>query len=200
MKKYAHLLFIGLLLFATACDGGNTEESNENGTTDEDSVAVVDVSYPYTEGEAFDKEGALSVVNVDSLIGDQDSIELKLSGEIVSCCQKKGCWMNLKVSDETTMKVTFKDYGFFVPKNADGKTAYVNGKAYWSETSVEMLRHYAADEGKPQEEIDAITEPIKEITFVASGVIIEDADAMAANDAAPEEESHDEETHEEESH
>ncbi|MBK8328994.1 MAG: DUF4920 domain-containing protein [Bacteroidetes bacterium] len=30
-------------------------------------------------------------------------------------CQKKGCWMELKNNDGTTLRVTFKDYGF-MPK------------------------------------------------------------------------------------
>jgi len=37
-----------------------------------------------------------------------------------------------------------------------------------------MLKHLAEDEGKSQEEIDAITEPKMEYTFVAHGVIIEE--------------------------
>jgi hypothetical protein len=37
-----------------------------------------------------------------------------------------------------------------------------------------MLKHMAEDEGKSQEEIDAITEPKMEYTFVAGGVIIKD--------------------------
>ena len=39
-------------------------------------------------------------------------------------------------------------------------------------TSVEDLRHYAEDEGKSEEEIMAITEPVEELKFMATGVEI----------------------------
>ena len=45
---------------------------------------------------------------------------LKLTGEVGSVCQKAGCWMILR-DGETTARITFKDYSFFVPKNIGGK-------------------------------------------------------------------------------
>ena len=51
----------------------------------------------------------------------------KLSGEIINVCPKKGCWMNLKV-DEDTIFVKFKDYSFFVPKTGvESKLAFISG-------------------------------------------------------------------------
>ena len=49
----------------------------------------------------------------------------------------------------------------------------MNGKAFKEVTTVEELRHYAEDEGKSEEEIAAITEPVEEYKFVADGVIME---------------------------
>ena len=39
---------------------------------------------------------------------------------------------------------------------------------------MDMLKHYAEDEGKSQEEIDAISEPEFAYTFEAIGVIIKE--------------------------
>lgn len=44
--------------------------------------------------------------------------------------------------------------------------------AYKSQTSVEELRHYAEDAGKSKEEIESITEPRIEYTFMADGVYL----------------------------
>jgi hypothetical protein len=71
-----------------------------------------------------------------------------------------------------TIRVTFKDYGFFMPLDAAGKTVIADGIASIEETSVADLKEYAKDAGKSQEEIDAITEPERELVFEASGVII----------------------------
>ena len=76
---------------------------------------------------------------------------------------------------EEPMHVTFKDYGFFVPKEGmEDKEAIFEGIAFVDTLSVDMLRHYAEDEGKSQEEIDAITEPELAYTFEAIGVIIDE--------------------------
>jgi hypothetical protein len=70
------------------------------------------------------------------------------------------------------MMVRFKDYGFFVPKDCNGKTAIMNGVAYKEVVSVDMLRHYAEDAGKSKEEIMKITTPETRLSFEADGVMI----------------------------
>ena len=70
------------------------------------------------------------------------------------------------------MRVTFKDYGFFVPLNADNSEAIVNGYAFIDVVSVKELKHYAKDGGKSQAEIDKITKPEVTYAFRATGVLI----------------------------
>ena len=72
------------------------------------------------------------------------------------------------------MRVTFKDYAFFMPKDLTGKRVVVEGYAYVDETPVDVLRHYAEDAGKSKEEIEKITEPKREVAYEASGVVILD--------------------------
>ncbi len=118
------------------------------------------------------EEGAQDVANIYSLMEGKDSLDLKLSGKIAEVCIKKGCWMNLVVNDSTNMRVGFKDYAFFMPKDCSGKTAIIEGFAYRDTTSVEDLQHYAEDEGLSKEEIAKITQPKVEIGFEAKGVIL----------------------------
>lgn len=100
------------------------------------------------------------------------SFEATIQGEIKEVCTKKGCWLTMDLPNGKSMRVTFKDYGFFVPTNSQGFPIILEGVATLSETDVETLRHYAEDEGLSKEEVEAITEPKKEITFEATGVII----------------------------
>jgi hypothetical protein len=96
----------------------------------------------------------------------------KLSGEIIETCQKKGCWMSLKTESDTVF-VRFRDYGFFVPTDSvSGKTAIIEGELFIDTISVKMLKHYAEDGGKSEEEIALITEPSYDLNFTADGVII----------------------------
>ena len=97
-----------------------------------------------------------------------------LEGEITQTCAKKGCWMDVKVSEQDTLMVRFKDYGFFVPKEGvEGLRTVVKGKAKMDTISVEMLRHYAEDAGDSEEEILNIMEPKYVLEFIAEGVLIE---------------------------
>jgi hypothetical protein len=83
--------------------------------------------------------------------------------------------MTTDLGNGKSMRIRFKDYAFFMPKDADGRTFYAQGIASTDTTSVAQLRHYAEDAGKSAEEIAKITEPKVEIVFLAEGVILEEA-------------------------
>ena len=122
---------------------------------------------------------AKNAITYDALLPKMtkvDSMPAKVSGQVVEVCQKKGCWMTLKSVQpgQPDMRVTFKDYAFFMPKNLSGKRVVVDGFAFVETTSVDMLRHYAEDAGKSPAEIAKITEPKRELSFEAAGVLILD--------------------------
>lgn len=123
-------------------------------------------------GDKIKADGAVDASAFLKAMEGQDSMEVKIKAPIVEVCQKKGCWMNIDLGDGKTMMVRFKDYGFFVPKDASGRTAVMQGKAFKEVLSVEMLRHYAEDGGKSKEEIEKITQPETRLSFEASGVLI----------------------------
>jgi len=95
---------------------------------------------------------------------------VRLSGFVTAACQAKGCWMALAAGDGREMRVTFRDYGFFVPKDLPGSTVIAEGTLEVREVSVEEQRHLAADAGRPKAEIDAISAPKTETSLVADGV------------------------------
>ena len=101
-----------------------------------------------------------------------DTLTVQFESNIKSVCKKKGCWMKMELAGDDNSFVKFKDYGFFVPLNADNSTAIVNGKAFVDVESVEELRHYAKDGGKSAAEIAKITKPETTYSFLADGVYI----------------------------
>ncbi len=108
-----------------------------------------------------------------SSIEDNLSIS-KVEGEIIDVCPKKGCWMNVKVAEDTLF-VKFKDYGFFVPTDGvQGKKVYMSGEIFKDTISVARLRHYAEDAKKPESEITSITEPEFMLNMIADGVAIKE--------------------------
>lgn len=164
MKK---LLILCLAVAAwTACQ--NPKNNSEEVVTADTTVATGSWGAEFADTD---------VISIDSLIvlGDSGKLPmegLRISGKIKECCQKKGCWMSIARPDGNTMRVTFKDYAFFVPKNAAGYTAVMQGRAYMDTIQVEDLRHYAEDAGASKDSIAKITEPALELSFEADGVVI----------------------------
>ncbi|MBK9399288.1 MAG: DUF4920 domain-containing protein [Bacteroidetes bacterium] len=165
MKK---LFFLGVI--AVALSSCSQTANNENNEANGDSTATTLLQF----GAKIDEAGAISMDSLLAMVnaGNGDISGVKVEGKVNEVCQAKGCWMQLDKGDGTTMRVTFKDYGFFVPKDCGGKSAIILGHAYMDTTAVEDLRHYAEDAGKSKEEIEKITEPEVELAFEAEGVLI----------------------------
>tara|TARA_A100001011_G_scaffold400004_1_gene511655 strand:+ start:3259 stop:3696 length:438 start_codon:yes stop_codon:yes gene_type:complete len=105
---------------------------------------------------------------------NNEFVQTKLEGEIISTCPKKGCWIEMKIDDKDVF-VKFKDYDFFVPKSGmEGKKAIIQGLASIDTVSIKDLKHYAEDAGKSKSEIEKIISPEIKISFLAKGVVIKD--------------------------
>ncbi|CAL2077145.1 DUF4920 domain-containing protein [Tenacibaculum sp. 190524A05c] len=160
------ILFCGLILTFISCK-----------TEKKETPAVKET--PKTEfasfGEKISNDGALTKEEALAKYGTLkvgDTVVVKFASKINEVCSKKGCWMKVPVSDSEEVMVRFKDYGFFMPLDSNGKEVIVEGKAFIKETSVDELKHYAEDAGKSKEEIAKITEPKLEKAFLAHGVLL----------------------------
>lgn len=138
--------------------------------TAQDKVAQPQVK---SYGAAITADGAMSTADLGKLMKEKGEVSGKVEGEIITSCAMKGCWMDMKMADGSSMKVRFKDYGFFVPtKGLEGKRAVIQGVATREVVDVATLKHYAEDAGKSKEEIERITEPRTDLMFLADGVLI----------------------------
>ena len=167
LMKYIFPVLIASALLAS-CGSSETNNGNDSANADSANASV------YMAGDTITADGAIPASEMKAKLGDAPSMNMKIEGKIESCCQKKGCWTEVYVNDSETVHVTFKDYRFFVPMDAGGKTIIMEGVAKYDTTSVEMLKHLASDAGKPQAEIDTISTPVFEMVFEASGVIVKD--------------------------
>ncbi len=163
-----YLLMIVAVSFLAACGSHNHEHAEETTETAADSTAANTGWF----GEEFKITESVTPAEVPGLMNDSSTNEFIVEGTIQECCQKKGCWMKVDMGDGESMRVSFKDYGFFVPLDAGGKTMTMKGVAMYDTISVDYLKHLAEDANATQEEIDAITEPELALTFEATGVHI----------------------------
>jgi hypothetical protein len=156
-----NLLFASLFTTLLMACGGETPADT-----------TAQTGQPQTFGEAITTDGAISMTEMVGQLQGADSVKVKVKGTVESVCQAKGCWVNLRDPQAGDMFVKFKDYGFFLPKDIAGREVVMEGYAYRETTTVEELKHYAEDEGKTKEEIEAINQPKEELKFMASGVLL----------------------------
>jgi hypothetical protein len=94
-----------------------------------------------------------------------------VEGSVRKACTRKGCWMELAESAREGTpgcRVTFKNYGFFVPVDSAGSHARVQGQVQVDTLAAEAVRHYE-EEGA----VFAGKQPdgtAKEVRLVATGV------------------------------
>src|SRR3990172_4452094 len=66
-------------------------------------------------GDSISEDGAIESIALLKTMGSTDSLNIKVHGKITDVCQKKGCWMEMEIGEGKTMRISFKDYSFFVP-------------------------------------------------------------------------------------
>ena len=168
--KYSIICLFFLIIIS--CKESNPQsDNNVDGLAEKELTQVDDGFY----GEKFDiseVKNHKSVFEAYQNLKPGDTLEMRFESKVNSVCKEKGCWMRLELPENQETLVTFKDYGFFVPKDIENQTAIVHGKAFVKETSVEELKHFAEDAGKSEEEIAAITESNLTYSFEADGVYL----------------------------
>lgn len=148
-------------------------EDEEAGEEGHSGASIAPVAPGQTYGSAITPEGALPMTALATALGTRDSAQVKLTGKASAVCQAKGCWMTLPTADGKEMRVRFKDYAFFVPKDLSGHDVVVSGWAHRTTTTVADQQHYLRDAGKSEKEIAAITQPKQEVSFMADGVLVQ---------------------------
>jgi len=90
-----------------------------------------------------------------------------VQGRVSDVCQRRGCWTVIR-DGEAQLRVRFENYGFFLPRDASGREAWVEGVVRVETLSEQEARHYAEESGRPSE--SEIHGSRQEVGFTASGV------------------------------
>ena len=142
-------LAIALLLTATAAFAGDVVTRGAAISSDTKVVPLADV---LAKPEEFTKTTVV------------------IEGLVETACQNKGCWMQVvPEAGKAGMRVTFKDYGFFVPKDSKGWTARMEGAVAVKTLSKEEADHLAGEGAKLNRAEDGTA---REVSFVATGVVL----------------------------
>lgn len=122
-----------------------------------------------TRGAAIDPN--TPVVSLTELLlkpGQYTKAPVVVDGVITKACANKGCWMQIAPqAGQDGVRVTFKDYGFFVPTDSKGLRARAEGVATVKKLSKKDADHLEGEGVKLPRNEDGTA---YEVSFVASGV------------------------------
>lgn len=119
-------------------------------------------------GEKLKGSESVELAKLMSAPTDFEGKTVTVEAKVRKACEKKGCWMELAGADKGPgVRVTFKDYGFFVPLDSAGSTAKVEGVVKVAELSPERAKHYEAEGATVPKGKDG---KYREVQLVASGV------------------------------
>ena len=129
------------------------------------SCATPDKNYQ-AFGEEFSSDKYVNVSELLTQVNENES-SFRVKGVVEEVCQMKGCWMTLKNEEGVSVRITFKDYGFFVPKDISGREVILEGVAFKEVLEEDVAKHYAEDGGVEYDESMK-----NQISFVATGVLV----------------------------
>jgi len=96
---------------------------------------------------------------------------ITVEGQVRAACTRRGCWMELATGSDPKLpgcRVTFKDYGFFVPTDSAGARAKVQGTLGVNTLPPERVAHLESEGGQfPRKNADG---SVEELRLVATGV------------------------------
>ena len=115
--------------------------------------------------------GDSPLVSLQDVMSDVDAYldkKVTVEGSVNKVCQMKGCWMELVADNATSgVRVTFKDYGFFVPTDSQGRAATLEGVFETNVFSKADADHLIAEGVELTRNADGTA---TELSFVAAGV------------------------------
>ncbi len=163
-RRNVDAALIGFLLCLLAV---STSQAANTSIRLSEPVAVTD------DAEVFGAplDDTLPVVDLEALAQQQDPDavgEFLLTTRVARVCQKKGCFF-IAQQGATTMRVSFKDYSFFVPTDISGKRVTLSGRLVRRELTTEDAAHYARDLGS---ESDSAVRPGPAYEIVATSVSV----------------------------
>ena len=121
---------------------------------------VVRLSEPVASDQDSETFGAplpvdsepLTLGDVMAAPGDWLGKPVVFTARVSKVCQKKGCFF-IAADGDSLVRVSFKDYGFFIPTDSSGKNVTFGGVLQQVNVSEEQAEHLASDmgESKPLE-------------------------------------------------
>lgn len=138
-----------------------------------DDPGVVRLSEPVEVTDTHETFGAVMSDTVDPISlsrlvenhANYEGLSVVVNARVSKICRKKGCFF-IAQDGPTTVRVAFKDYGFFVPTDISGRHVTLVGELKRVELTEEQAAHYKSDLGSA----DVNVAPGPQFEIVATAV------------------------------
>lgn len=139
----------------------------------EDEANVIRLSEPVEQTADSESFGAtldetVPAVSLEEIASDGAGFvgkPIRVTARVAEVCQKKGCFFFAQ-EGSSVVRISFKDYGFFVPTDISGKRVTLVGEVVAREMTADEAAHFAQDLGTDTLPV----EPGKVYEIVASSV------------------------------
>lgn len=171
--RSAALVVLAVVL-STGCRSSSAPAAQQRGTPKAPATATPAAApspQHKTFGAAIGPGAAIALGQVLAKPDDFASRTVTVEAKVRRNCTHRGCWMELAQSLDPAQpgcRVTFKDYGFFVPLDSAGSTAKVQGLVEVTQVSSREVAHMEGEGAHFASK--AADGSAREVRLVASGV------------------------------
>ncbi|MFY9225164.1 MAG: DUF4920 domain-containing protein [Blastocatellia bacterium] len=138
--------------------------------TEEKPNQVTDNAEVIKRGTPLNNTTAVTIGQILENPKNYENKPVTVEGQIARVCQAKGCWMELTEKEgDPGLRISFKDYGFFVPTDSQGKKVKAEGALELKVVKKDEAEHYIAEGSKMKQNPDGSANIVN---LVASGVEI----------------------------
>ncbi len=150
--------------------GSEPEEMDCDHPAEKQSTAPVkpDAQGIIVRGEKIDRAPTVKLAELLRSPEGQNGKAVVVEGKVRRACERMGCWMELAETGQGPgVRVTFKDYGFFVPVDSAGASAKVAGTVKVVDLSAASAAHYESEGGRIAKDTKGRR---REVQLLATGV------------------------------
>lgn len=142
----------------------------EKKPSNDDKISVFDADGKIKRGAAVGAAKKVSLAKAMKNPGKYADKMILVEGVIVRSCKMEGCWMELAPKkDAAAVRIKMKGHAFFVPLDAAGLKARVEGVMSVKTLTKAEVDHLMNDDGAKFDKINA-DGTVTEISFEATGV------------------------------
>jgi hypothetical protein len=133
MKRSLSILFCFAVTFGADADILRLSEPVTQSAQSETFGIKIDYTLPKVSMQNLVTDPSLHMAN-----------PFRVEARIAKVCQKKGCFF-IAQQDQYVLRVSFRNYGFFIPTDSSGKIVMMAGKLVQKHVSPQQVAHFKDD-------------------------------------------------------